>query len=214
MIHILNISYNKIAPGRPAIRTQRPKRYNLRRVPPKRTSRTSDAMTEPLPEQENCQQQGAICWRMKNGELQVLLVTSRDTGRWVIPKGWPIAGKTIAESALQECWEEAGVVGDLDSAELGAYNYRKRRPRRGDLNCTVSVFSIRVDRLEDDFPERDQRRRKWFRPAKAARKVNEPELGSLLNHLAIAPQEILPGCASDEEGEEPQAMQAQATVSA
>lgn len=171
-------------------------------------------MIDPIDPQENCQQQGAICWRMKDGELEVLLVTSRDTGRWIIPKGWPIAGKTVAESALQECWEEAGVVGDLDHAELGAYRYHKRRPKRGDLNCTVAVFSIRVDHLEDDFPERDQRRRKWFKPAKAARKVNEPELGLLLNHLATAPQDILPNCAFEEETPDNRPAADQTTVSA
>ncbi|MEN9850080.1 MAG: hypothetical protein RL128_243, partial [Pseudomonadota bacterium] len=58
-------------------------------------------------------QYGALCWRMHRGKVEVLLITSRDTGRWVIPKGWPIDGLAPAQTAAREAWEEAGVEGDI-----------------------------------------------------------------------------------------------------
>ena len=64
-------------------------------------------------------QYGALCWRMHRGKVEVLLITSRDTGRWVIPKGWPIAGLAPAETAAREAWEEAGVEGDIADDGLG-----------------------------------------------------------------------------------------------
>lgn len=129
---------------------------------------------------EHAIQFGALCYRMHRGKVQVLLITSRDTGRWVIPKGWPMTGKTGAETARQEAWEEAGVNGTVDASGLGSYAYSKRLPRRGDLPCSVQVFALRVEALEADFPERSQRQRKWFSATKAARKVDEPELRQLL----------------------------------
>lgn len=153
-------------------------------------------MTQPLPEQATpdpatYDQQGAICWRLKRGKVQVLLITSRDTGRWIIPKGWPIAGKSFPESAKQESWEEAGVEGPVTETALGAYRYEKLRRNHTALPCVVRVFGIRVERLAETFPEHHQRRRKWFNAAKAARKVNEPELSALLHRLADAPTDLL-----------------------
>lgn len=112
-----------------------------------------------------------------------MLITSRDTGRWVIPKGWSMAGLTPAQSAAREAWEEAGVKGEVDEAGLGLFRYDKILPSTPALTCQVQVFALRVKALSDRFPERKQRRRKWFDALKAARKVNEPELRSLLAAL-------------------------------
>lgn len=125
-------------------------------------------------------QYGALCWRMHRGKIEVLLVTSRDTGRWVIPKGWPIDELTPAQGAAREAWEEAGVEGDVADDALGLYTYDKRVLPDPPLPCAVTVFPLRVARVADKFPERKQRQRKWFAVRKAVRKVDEPELRALM----------------------------------
>lgn len=129
------------------------------------------------------QQVGAVCWRMHKGKVEVLLVTSRDTGRWIIPKGWPIKGLTDAQSAAREAWEEAGVEGAVSDAGIGSYSYDKRRLPKPPLPCKVTVFPLRVGRLADKFPEKNERQRKWFSARKAAKKVDEPQLRDLLAQL-------------------------------
>lgn len=136
-------------------------------------------------------QYAALCWRMHRGKIQVLLITSRDTGRWIIPKGWPMTNKTPAESAAQEAWEEAGVTGELDAGSLGYYGYDKLRDTDPPLPCMVSVFSVRVTGLASKYPERKQRRRKWFDTQKAVRKVAEPELKALLQHLTLVEDRLV-----------------------
>ncbi|WP_127901764.1 NUDIX hydrolase [Solirhodobacter olei] len=127
-----------------------------------------------------CQVAG-LCWRLSSGgKLEVLLVTSRDTGRWILPKGWPIKGLDAANSALREAFEEAGVDGRVASAEIGRFPYVKVMGEDRGFPCEVAVFPIEVRRLRDVFPECDQRRRKWFPIEKAAQKVDEPELAELL----------------------------------
>jgi 8-oxo-dGTP pyrophosphatase MutT (NUDIX family) len=125
-------------------------------------------------------QYGALCWRMHRGKVEVLLITSRDTGRWVIPKGWPIDGLAPAQTAAREAWEEAGVEGDIADQGLGAFDYEKSLGLKGSIPCSVQVFGLRVAELKGKFPERKERRRKWFDFEKAARKVIEPELRALL----------------------------------
>lgn len=129
-------------------------------------------------------QYAALCWRMHRGQVEVLLITSRDTGRWVIPKGWPMEGMEPAAAAAREAWEEAGVTGETVTEALGIYTYDKILKPGQSLPCAVSVYPLRVGELADKFPERKERRRKWFTAAKAARKVAEPELRELLAGLA------------------------------
>lgn len=129
------------------------------------------------------EQIGALCWRLHRGKVEVLLVTSRDTGRWVIPKGWPMADRLPADAAAQEAWEEAGVKGDVVADALGVYLYDKVIKPGILLPCRVSVYPLRVAMLADSFPERKERRRKWFAAAKAARKVAEPTLRDMLEGL-------------------------------
>lgn len=131
-------------------------------------------------------QYAALCWRMHRGQVEVLLITSRDTGRWVIPKGWPMDGMDPADAAAREAWEEAGVTGETMPDALGFYSYDKVMKPGHSLPCAVAVYPLRVGELADKFPERKERRRKWFVAAKAARKVAEPELRELLAGLAEA----------------------------
>lgn len=125
-------------------------------------------------------QVAALCWRMHDGAPEVLLITSRDTGRWIVPKGWPMADRSAAATAAQEAWEEAGVRGAPAERSLGSYRYPKLYPDAAAQLCEVEVFALRVKGLSHHYPERRQRRRKWFSLEKAARKVGEPELRALI----------------------------------
>lgn len=123
---------------------------------------------------------GALCWREKNGKTQVLLVTSRRTKRWILPKGWPLHGVTPAKAAQTEAWEEAGAKGKVLPMCLGLYSYIKHQDRRDAVPCVVAVYPMKVVETAKKYPEANQRRRKWVRPKKAASLVDEPELKRML----------------------------------
>jgi 8-oxo-dGTP pyrophosphatase MutT (NUDIX family) len=125
-------------------------------------------------------QVGALCWRRSPKGLRILLVTSRDTGRWVIPKGWPMRNRTDAEAAAREAWEEAGLKGEIGEPSIGFYTYRKVLGPGRSVPCVVRVFPLEVRAMLREYPETGQRRQKWFAPEKAARRVVEPELAELI----------------------------------
>jgi 8-oxo-dGTP pyrophosphatase MutT (NUDIX family) len=122
---------------------------------------------------------GALCYRVLEGKLQFLLITSRGTGRWVIPKGWPMDGETPAGSAATEAWEEAGATGKLSHNVLGFYAYDKGHAG-GRMPCVVAVFPLKVKKVAQDYPEAGQRKRKWVGRKKAAALVSEPELRAII----------------------------------
>ena len=136
------------------------------------------------------EQVAALCWRLHKGRIQVLLVTSRDTGRWVLPKGWPMSGKPAQTAAAREAWQEAGVEGLVQAQPIGRYCYDKMRPNAVPLPCCVDVFALRVQRLKAAFPEHKQRHRKWFSAAEAASLVAEPDLAALLSGLHETPSRL------------------------
>ncbi len=126
-------------------------------------------------------QYGAIpLRRLKGDAVELLLVTSRDTGRWVVPRGNPIAGLAPHQAAAQEAWEEAGVRGAITDQPLGSYRYRKRRKLGFSVRAQVHLYEMLVTEVLEDWPERHQRRRAWFAPADAADAVDEPELKALI----------------------------------
>ncbi len=135
-------------------------------------------------------QHGALCYRLREGKPEVLLITSRGTGRWIIPKGWPVPGEDGAGSALVEAWEEAGVRGKAGPAPLGRYGYRKALQGGEEIPLTVEVWPVAVEKLASRFPERKERRRKWFSPKKAARKVHEAELAELIRRFGKTLEEM------------------------
>lgn len=140
---------------------------------------------------------GALCWRSHADGLQILLVTSRDTGRWVIPKGWPCDGLDPEASAAREAWEEAGVEGAVDPRCLGLFSYDKGLTAQSSIPCVVGVYGLRVQRLQRRFPERKERRRKWFSLEKAARKVDEADLCALILSMnSILPMPVPVGTAA------------------
>lgn len=137
-------------------------------------------------------QVAALCWRLHKGQVQVLLVTSRETGRWVLPKGWPMQGLTAEAAAAREAWEEAGVHGKISAIPIGSYCYDKILRDTRPLGCAVAVYPLRVHSLKPRFPERKQRRRKWFSAEIASHHVAEPDLAELLLHLTEAPEVLSP----------------------
>ena len=112
--------------------------------------------------------------------MQILLVTSRGSKRWIVPKGWPMEAKTPAASALQEAWEEAGVTGRPDGTCLGVYTYAKELGPADEVPCLAMLYPVMVKSLAKRFPESGQRRRVWVSRKKAARMVLEPELARLI----------------------------------
>jgi 8-oxo-dGTP pyrophosphatase MutT (NUDIX family) len=129
-------------------------------------------------------QVGAIAYQDDTSSgLRILLVTSRETGRWVIPKGWPMKARRPHQAAAQEAFEEAGVEGRIGKKATGSYHYPKTL-RNGDVvACRVKVFPMKVDRLMGTWPEATERRREWFSAEEAAAAVQEPELAQLLRSL-------------------------------
>lgn len=124
----------------------------------------------------------ALCWRIHKDEVQVALVTSRGTGRWVLPKGWPMDGVTPSEAAAQEAYEEAGLEGKIIDYCLGIYSYTKA-VKDDDLPCVVAIFPLKVKRILRDWPEAKERKRKWFSTKKAASLVDSPELKRILREF-------------------------------
>jgi len=122
----------------------------------------------------------ALCWRQTGAGVQILLVTSRQRRRWILPKGWPMDGATPAEAAETEAWEEAGVVGKTKPVCLGIFSYTKELNPQDKLPCVVAVFPVKVTKIRDSWPEKKDRKRKWFSPAEAAAKVDEPELSAMI----------------------------------
>lgn len=122
----------------------------------------------------------ALCYRIKKKKVQILLITSRGTRRWIVPKGWPMDARTPAASAMQEAWEEAGVRGTTNGRCLGIYSFSKDTEGLGALPCLAMVYAVQVETLADEYPEAGQRMRRWMSRKKAARLVEEPELARIL----------------------------------
>src|SRR5215469_107979 len=127
-------------------------------------------------------QVAALPLRRMDGAAEVLLVTSRDTGRWIIPKGWRPKRKKGYKAAAREAREEAGVKGKIKPKAIGRFRYIKRE-RSAEDPIDVTVFLLSVQKEYKRWPEADQRRRAWFAPASAALQVQEPELSSIIAAL-------------------------------
>lgn len=139
------------------------------------------------------QQYGALCFRFRNEgpDVEVLVMTSRDSRRWVIPKGWPIKKKKPHEVATIEAWEEAGVKGQAREEPVGRYTYLKWLDNGDVAPAIVDVYQIQVFAQTDDFKEKGQRELAWVSPDEAARRVREIELKSLL--VEFKPSSHRPG---------------------
>jgi 8-oxo-dGTP pyrophosphatase MutT (NUDIX family) len=121
--------------------------------------------------------------RLANAAIEVMLITSRDTGRWVIPKGWPGEGLAERESAAREAREEGGLVGRMGDRPIGRYHYDKRLPDGSAVLCAVEVFALEVERQLKSWPERKERQTRWFVLHEAADAVAEAELADIIRDL-------------------------------
>ena len=128
-------------------------------------------------------QYGAIAWRAGVAGPEVLLITSRETQRWVVPRGNVIRGLEPHMSAAQEAYEEAGIRGRMGTEPLGVYRYEKRLRLGRVVPAEVHLYPLEVTEELEEWPERHQRQRRWFAPAAAAEAVDEPELKTLIRAM-------------------------------
>jgi 8-oxo-dGTP pyrophosphatase MutT (NUDIX family) len=134
---------------------------------------------------ETPRQIGALPVRRKSdGSLEVLLVTTRETRRWVIPKGWPWPNTADHLAAAGEAYEEAGVTGQASTKSIGSYVYGKRRSGGVVVPLRVTVYRVDVEEELENWPEQQERQRAWFSVADAAAAVQEPDLSALIQGLA------------------------------
>lgn len=128
------------------------------------------------------QQVAALCYRIlpETGEIEILVVTSRESGRWVIPKGWPMKNNELYEAAAIEALQEAGVRGAVRKKAVGSYTYLKTLDNGEVVPCIVDVFQIEAKEIVQKFKEKGDRRIDWVSPDEAARRVREVELKSLI----------------------------------
>ena len=128
--------------------------------------------------------------RTDEGQVRVLMITSRDTGRWVMPKGWPMKNKSLRGTAEQEALEEAGILGKISKEPVGKYRYLKRLDDGTDIPVEVVLYPMKVSKLLRRWPERDERKRKWFSLKGAAKRVVEEDLQALLYNLHEHPKKV------------------------
>jgi 8-oxo-dGTP pyrophosphatase MutT (NUDIX family) len=126
-------------------------------------------------------QHGALPYRFaSDGALEILLLTTRGTRRWIIPKGWPIKGLKPFKSAAREAYEEAGVRGATGSKSIGSFIYEKRLEEGVMVPCEVSVFPLKVERQYKTWPESHQREIRWLVPEEALTLLEDPGLRDLV----------------------------------
>lgn len=125
-------------------------------------------------------QLGALPIKQRDdGTPVILLITSRERGRWIIPKGWPIEGKSWGEAAAVEAWEEAGVRGEVSHHVFGHFRYLKLEESE-ERKIRVDVYRLVVREEEADWPEGDERKRQWFTVDEALVLLDDRELAELI----------------------------------
>ncbi|MFO6464371.1 NUDIX hydrolase [Jannaschia sp. KMU-145] len=134
------------------------------------------------------EQIAAMPLRWNDDRVEVLMITSRDTGRWIVPKGWTMKGIKPWAAAGIEALEEAGAKGHIGREIFGTYHYRKRFDDGSSQRCRVRVYPMIVDDLKKSWKEEDERTRKWFGLEAAADLVDEPELADMLRQLHVKPK--------------------------
>lgn len=143
---------------------------------------------------EHGNQVAALCWRVSHKAgpvLEVLLITSLNAKRWILPKGWLEPGLSAAENAAREAFEEAGVTGEISAQPVGHYHYLKEKKDGGGVPCSVEVFALAVTKQSQDWPEKGVRELAWLPLDQAAVRVSEPGLRQVLKdfrkqHLPLA----------------------------
>jgi 8-oxo-dGTP pyrophosphatase MutT (NUDIX family) len=149
----------------------------------------ADRKAKGKPKPKASKQYAALPYTVRDGQLLVMLVTSRETHRWVIPKGWPIKGLKPPQVAAREAYEEAGIVGEVARKPYSTFTYLKRINETLRKRCAVDVFLFAVHQELGDWPEKAEREREWMTPAQAAMSVAEAGLIELFLGLSLAEPE-------------------------
>jgi 8-oxo-dGTP pyrophosphatase MutT (NUDIX family) len=130
-------------------------------------------------------QYAALPYRVDgSARTEIMLITSRERRRWIIPKGWPHKGRPPHRSAAREAFEEAGVVGKVRRRPVGTFSYRKRLKNGRFTLCEVRVYALRVSRQSRKWPEKKERECQWLPAARAAKRVKDPRLGEIILRVA------------------------------
>jgi 8-oxo-dGTP pyrophosphatase MutT (NUDIX family) len=129
------------------------------------------------------QQAAALPFRLSDAGYELLFVSTKRRGRWLLPKGWPKKGEALTTAAAREAREEAGVNGVISPESIGSYRYRKNMLQGYEVPCDVVVFPFRVDSEESAWCEGDTRARRWCKLADAPDFCDEPGLSRLLEQL-------------------------------
>jgi len=124
-------------------------------------------------------QVAAIPVRWVDGEPEILLITPRRSGQWIVPKGWALLDCLAAECAAREAFEEAGVTGQVETYSLGTFDYWKPT-KQGKVRFEVTAYALHVEHVLPDWPEREERKRAWFSPEVAARLTGNEGLADLI----------------------------------
>jgi 8-oxo-dGTP pyrophosphatase MutT (NUDIX family) len=130
-----------------------------------------------------CIQIAALPYRVGRSGAKILLITTKGKGRWLIPKGWPMRGRKRRSTAAIEAFEEAGVVGRIGRRKVGHFQHRKRKAR---LACAVEIYPLAVRRNLRDWPEKRERKRRWFSGKQAARRVRAKGLQRAISEISKA----------------------------
>ena len=125
-------------------------------------------------------QSAIIPYRLEEGKLEILLITSIRKKKWIIPKGFIEFNLSAFESAKKEAFEEAGVIGTNETIELGSFTIKKY----GGLTNIV-VYSMEVEKFKDDYPEKNLRKRKWYSVEEAIETISIPEVIKMIKSLAV-----------------------------
>ena len=141
-------------------------------------------------------QYGALPYRFTPAAaLEILLVTSRESKRWIIPKGWPIKGLRPPKSAAREAFEEAGVRGRIGVKSIGLFTYDKILDD-GCIDCEVRVFPLLVKQQSETWPEIKERAAQWVAPDKALALIKDSELkllvAAFVKRVALAASKSTP----------------------
>ncbi|MGB3815529.1 MAG: NUDIX hydrolase [Shinella sp.] len=142
---------------------------------------------------DELQQVGVLPWRIRrDGKPMILLITSRRQGRWIVPKGWPMEGRSLVGAASREAFEEAGIVGDIGPTPMIEYRYMKVLDDGSQVPCRVTVFGMNVRGTLSHWREKAQRQRRWFSLDAAADRLDDEELAAFVRTLDATPARLKP----------------------
>lgn len=125
---------------------------------------------------------------MTESGVEIMLITSRASGRWVLPKGWPEGTEQLHDAAAREAGEEAGISGAIATRQAGRYFYVKGLSSGEQIACEVLVYPLEVDGVAEKWKERRQRKRKWVAVAEATRMLSEPDLCKVVAAFGANPR--------------------------